>query len=441
MCAIEAGRRGRRVVLLDHADRPGKKILISGGGRCNFTNLHTRPENFLSANTHFAKSALARYLPARLHRAGRATRHPLSREDTRAALLRRLLPADRHHAPQGMREPPASGSALSSDPLRPTPRRGLHGSNFRRHRSSPPRWSSPPAASPSRRWAPQASATTSPASSVSTIVETRPALVPLVLAETDQQRWCDLSGLSTEVVASTARWQAPRQLPRETACHPPRPQRPRRAANLLILAPRHQHHRRPRARPETSPRRSARQCSAHPRRCRPAATSGSACTSRRTLAHQPATSELDQHWPRSPRRELHCWELQPQEPRATARLRSLRAVSTQRSSTPAPWKQSVHPASTSSARSSTSRAGWAATTFNGPGPQAPRPGVPFEPITAPSRSASSISSTPCSWPTPSAHKSRMASGQILALGDRPSPESSFPHHTRPTLPRRGRPAG
>src|SRR5205807_3549285 len=64
MCAIEAGRRGRRVVVLEHAERIGKKILISGGGRCNFTNLHCRPENFLSANPHFCKSALARYTPA-----------------------------------------------------------------------------------------------------------------------------------------------------------------------------------------------------------------------------------------------------------------------------------------------------------------------------------------------------------------------------------------
>src|SRR5262245_11270890 len=64
MCAIEAGKRGRRVAVLERGDRPGKKILISGGGRCNFTNLHCRPENFLSANPHFAKSALARYTPA-----------------------------------------------------------------------------------------------------------------------------------------------------------------------------------------------------------------------------------------------------------------------------------------------------------------------------------------------------------------------------------------
>src|SRR5580704_13448596 len=64
MCAIEAGKRGRRVAVLEHADRLGKKILISGGGRCNFTNLHCQPENFISANPHFAKSALARYMPA-----------------------------------------------------------------------------------------------------------------------------------------------------------------------------------------------------------------------------------------------------------------------------------------------------------------------------------------------------------------------------------------
>ena len=63
LCAIEAGRGGRRVLLLDHANRIGKKILISGGGRCNFTNLHTTADNFLSANPHFAKSALARYSP------------------------------------------------------------------------------------------------------------------------------------------------------------------------------------------------------------------------------------------------------------------------------------------------------------------------------------------------------------------------------------------
>src|ERR1041384_7690860 len=63
-CAIEAGRRARRVLIIEHAERVGKKIAISGGGRCNFTNPGTSPDNFVSRNPHFCKSALARYTPA-----------------------------------------------------------------------------------------------------------------------------------------------------------------------------------------------------------------------------------------------------------------------------------------------------------------------------------------------------------------------------------------
>nr|WP_255561577.1 NAD(P)/FAD-dependent oxidoreductase [Pseudohoeflea sp. DP4N28-3] len=63
MCAIEAGRRGRSVIVIDHARAPGEKIRISGGGRCNFTNIHSGPEHFLSDNPHFAKSALSAYRP------------------------------------------------------------------------------------------------------------------------------------------------------------------------------------------------------------------------------------------------------------------------------------------------------------------------------------------------------------------------------------------
>src|SRR5689334_22714378 len=63
MCALEAGKRGRRVAVLERAEWAGKKILISGGGRCNFTNIHCTPENFISSNPHFAKSALARFTP------------------------------------------------------------------------------------------------------------------------------------------------------------------------------------------------------------------------------------------------------------------------------------------------------------------------------------------------------------------------------------------
>ncbi len=63
MCAIEAAKRFRRVLVIDHSEKIGRKILISGGGRCNFTNLHAKPENYHSANPHFCKSALARYQP------------------------------------------------------------------------------------------------------------------------------------------------------------------------------------------------------------------------------------------------------------------------------------------------------------------------------------------------------------------------------------------
>src|SRR5690349_18378222 len=63
MCAATAGQLGKRVLLVDHNPEPGRKILISGGGRCNFTNVHTAPDRYLSANPHFAKSALGRYGP------------------------------------------------------------------------------------------------------------------------------------------------------------------------------------------------------------------------------------------------------------------------------------------------------------------------------------------------------------------------------------------
>jgi len=61
MCAIEAGKRGRKVMVLDHANKAGKKILMSGGGRCNFTNTDISASNYLSHNPHFCKSALSRY--------------------------------------------------------------------------------------------------------------------------------------------------------------------------------------------------------------------------------------------------------------------------------------------------------------------------------------------------------------------------------------------
>jgi predicted flavoprotein YhiN len=90
MCALRAGQRGRKVLLLEHAEKVGKKILISGGGRCNFTNLEARPDAFLSANPHFCKSALARYTQHDFITLVEKHRIDLAREDAGAAVLRRL---------------------------------------------------------------------------------------------------------------------------------------------------------------------------------------------------------------------------------------------------------------------------------------------------------------------------------------------------------------
>ena len=66
MAASEAGKRGRKVLVVDHAAAPGEKIRISGGGHCNFTNIHTRPDRFISSNPRYAVSALPPYTPARV---------------------------------------------------------------------------------------------------------------------------------------------------------------------------------------------------------------------------------------------------------------------------------------------------------------------------------------------------------------------------------------
>ncbi len=77
MCAIEAGRLGRKVAVLERAPSLGKKILISGGGRCNFTNLHCQPANFLSDQSPLRQIGSRSLHSGRFHRAGRKTRHPL----------------------------------------------------------------------------------------------------------------------------------------------------------------------------------------------------------------------------------------------------------------------------------------------------------------------------------------------------------------------------
>jgi predicted Rossmann fold flavoprotein len=199
MCALEAGRRGRSVVLLDHAERAGKKILISGGGRCNFTNIHCRPENFLSENPHFAKSVLARFTPAdiialvekhgiRYHektlgqlfcdRSAQEIVTMMERECAEAGV--RLLVSTRVvsvvrdgqflvETTAGLFE--AESVVVATGGLS-IPKMGATDFGYKLAEQFGLR-----------------------------IVECRPGLVPLVFNEEDRQRWCDLAGVSAEVIA------------------------------------------------------------------------------------------------------------------------------------------------------------------------------------------------------------------------------------------------
>ena len=201
ICALEAGRRGRRVVLLEHAERVGKKILISGGGRCNFTNIYTRAENFLSENPHFAKSALARFTPtdiiAMVERHGIRYHEKtlgqlfcdrsaldivamLEREcaEARVTLITgtRILSVIRDakfrvETPQSTFEAEAVVVATGGLSI---PKMGATGFGY--------------------QLAEQFGLH---------IVDCRPALVPLVFSPEDRDQWCDLSGVSTEVIANT----------------------------------------------------------------------------------------------------------------------------------------------------------------------------------------------------------------------------------------------
>jgi predicted Rossmann fold flavoprotein len=203
MCAIEAGKRGRRVAVLEHADRIGKKILISGGGRCNFTNIHCRPDNFLSANPHFAKSALARYTPddfIALVKKHRITFHEktlgqlfcdrsaheivsLLEEECRAANVQIILNSKVREVKH------ASGFSLLTEtgefhaPALVVATGGL---------SIPKLGATSFGYDLARQFNLR-------------IVQPNPGLVPFVLSPEDQARYCDLSGVSTEVIASAAK--------------------------------------------------------------------------------------------------------------------------------------------------------------------------------------------------------------------------------------------
>ncbi len=97
-CAIEAGKRGRKTLLIEHNAEVGRKIIISGGGRCNFTNIHTSPDNFISRNPHFCKSALARYTPEDFIRLVQKHRIEFYEKKFGSIVLPRQLSTDRRNA-------------------------------------------------------------------------------------------------------------------------------------------------------------------------------------------------------------------------------------------------------------------------------------------------------------------------------------------------------
>lgn len=203
MCAIEAGKRGRRVALLDHADRIGKKILISGGGRCNFTNIYCTPENFISANPHFAKSALARYTPddfITLVKKHRITFHEktlgqlfcdrgaqeivtLLEEECRAANVEIFLNCKIREVAHSEDFTATTESAEFHAPALVVATGGL---------SIPKLGATSFGYDLARQFNLK-------------IIEPKPALVPFVLNARDQSNYCDLTGLSAEVIASTAK--------------------------------------------------------------------------------------------------------------------------------------------------------------------------------------------------------------------------------------------
>jgi predicted Rossmann fold flavoprotein len=200
MCAIEAGKRGRRVALVDLAERIGKKILISGGGRCNFTNLHCRPENFISSNPHFAKSALARYTPADFIALVQKHRIPYHEKtlgqlfcDGSAREIVAMLEEESRRV--GVR------IFLNTRIAEITRDSGfiLRSSEHEFHASSL-------VVATGGLSIPKMGATSfgyEVAKKFGVKVrETRPALVPFILSEQDRERYCDLSGISTEVIAS-----------------------------------------------------------------------------------------------------------------------------------------------------------------------------------------------------------------------------------------------
>jgi predicted Rossmann fold flavoprotein len=203
MCAIEAGKRGRRVVVLERADRIGKKILISGGGRCNFTNLHTGPENFISANPHFAKSALARYTPADFVRL--VEKHHIAYHEKKlgqlfcdrgASDITAMLEQECRDAGVEIRCNAKVKTVQKSDDFTVHAEDGSFSAGHLVVATGGLSIAKIGATSFGYDLARQFGLK---------IIAPRAALAPLVFNATDRKRWCDLAGVSTAVVASTGR--------------------------------------------------------------------------------------------------------------------------------------------------------------------------------------------------------------------------------------------
>jgi predicted Rossmann fold flavoprotein len=228
-CAAEAGRRGKRVLLLDHADRIGKKILISGGGRANFTNLHTRPENFLSENPHFAKSALAAFTPADMIALVEKHRIPYHEKTlgqlfcTRSAQDLVKLLADECAAAHVTIQTNTRITAVSRPSHFRVDTESASGTGS--GGTGPATFTAPALVVATGGLSIPKMGATGFGHDIATqfglnLIPTRPALVPLVFSPEDTANWCDLSGLSAEVIvqASTA---PTAKGPRSTKTKPP----------------------------------------------------------------------------------------------------------------------------------------------------------------------------------------------------------------------------
>jgi predicted Rossmann fold flavoprotein len=200
MCALEAGKRGRRVLLLDHAEKVGKKILISGGGRCNFTNTGTKAENFLSKNPHFAKSALARYTPRDF--VGLVERHGIKYHEK---TLGQLFCDDSARLIVGMLEKECAEAGVVTRVGVTVERVSRAEEGFVVETSAGIFACASVVVATGGLSIPQMGATGFGYELARefghAVVEPRAGLVPLVFGVEERERWCDLAGLSTEVVA------------------------------------------------------------------------------------------------------------------------------------------------------------------------------------------------------------------------------------------------